>query len=109
MSEFFQTAQAIGARLCRDALWSGTRCNWIGASMESIGGWTVVQKSFGPDLYSGTSGIGILLAELAALNLERVFRRTAEGAAAQAISHLEDIPRACASVSTAVILASAMH
>ncbi len=92
MSEFFQTAQAIGARLCRDALWSGTRCNWIGASMESIGGWTVVQKSFGPDLYSGTSGIGILLAELAALNLERVFRRTAEGAAAQAISRLEDIP-----------------
>ncbi len=51
-----------------------------------------MQKSFGPDLYSGTSGIGILLAELSALNQERVFRRTAEGAAAQAISRLEDIP-----------------
>jgi lantibiotic modifying enzyme len=92
MSEFFETAQAIGSRLCRDAIWSGPRCNWIGASMEPIGGWTVVQKSFGPDLYSGTSGIGILLAELAALNGERVFRRAAEGAAAQAISRLEDIP-----------------
>jgi type 2 lantibiotic biosynthesis protein LanM len=91
MSEFFETAQAIGARLCRDAIWSGTRCNWIGASMEAVSGWTVVQKSFGPDLYSGTSGIGIILAELAALNHERVFRRTAEGAAAQAISRLEDI------------------
>ncbi len=92
MSEFFETSQAIGARLCRDAIWSGTRCNWIGASMEPVGGWTAVQKTFGPDLYSGTSGIGILLAELAALNQERVFRRTAEGAAAQAISRLEDIP-----------------
>jgi len=92
MSEFFETAQAIGARLCRDAIWSGSRCNWIGASMEAVGGWTVVQKSFGPDLYSGTSGIGILLAELAALNNEPVFRRTAEAAAAQAISRLEEIP-----------------
>ena len=94
MSEFFETAQAIGARLCRDAIWSGSRCNWIGASMEAFGGWTVVQKSFGPDLYAGTSGIGVLLAELAALNNESIFRRTAEGAAAQAISRLADIPEA---------------
>ena len=92
MSEFFETAEAIGARLCRDAIWSGSRCNWIGASMEPVGGWTVVQKSFGPDLYSGTSGIALLLAELAVLNNEKVFRRTAEGAAAQAISRLHDIP-----------------
>lgn len=92
MSEFYETAQAIGARLCRDAIWSGPRCNWIGASMEGLGTWTVVQKSFGPDLYSGTSGIAILLAELAALNGERIFRRTAEGAAAHALSRLGDIP-----------------
>jgi lantibiotic biosynthesis protein len=92
MTEFFETAQAIGARLCRDAIWSNGRCNWIGASMESVSGWTVVQKSFGPDLYSGTSGIGILLAELAALNNERLFRKVAEGAACQAISRAADIP-----------------
>jgi type 2 lantibiotic biosynthesis protein LanM len=92
MSEFFETAQAIGARLCRDAIWSGSRCNWIGASMEPVNGWTAVQKSFGPDLYSGTSGIGLLLAELAALNNEKLFRRTAEAAAAHALSRLEDIP-----------------
>jgi lantibiotic biosynthesis protein len=92
MTEFFETAQAIGARLCRDAIWSNGRCNWIGASMESVAGWTVVQKSFGPDLYSGTSGIGILLAELAALNNERLFRKVAEGAACQALSRAADIP-----------------
>ena len=92
MSEFFETAQAIGARLCRDAIWSGSRCNWTGASMEPVSGWTVVQKSFGPDLYSGTSGIGLLLAELASFNHEPLFRRTAEAAAAHAISRLEDIP-----------------
>jgi type 2 lantibiotic biosynthesis protein LanM len=92
MSEFFETAQSIGARLCRDAIWSGGRCNWIGASMEGIGAWTVVQKSFGPDLYSGTSGIGILLAELAAINGERIFRKTAEAAAEQALSRVADIP-----------------
>jgi lantibiotic biosynthesis protein len=94
MSEFFETAQSIGARLCRDAIWSGSRCNWIGASMEGIGQWTVVQKSFGPDLYAGTSGIGVLLAELAARNHERIFRKTAEGAAAQALSRAEDVPPA---------------
>jgi len=92
VTEFFETAQAIGARLCRDAIWSNGRCNWIGASMESVAGWTVVQKSFGPDLYSGTSGIGILLAELAALNNERLFRKVAEGAACQAVSRATDIP-----------------
>src|SRR5690349_21823504 len=91
MSEFLETAQSIGARLCRDAIWAGHRCNWIGASMEGIGQWTVVQKSFGPDLYSGTSGIGVLLAELAARNQERIFRKTAEGAAAQALSRVQDV------------------
>jgi type 2 lantibiotic biosynthesis protein LanM len=92
MNEFFEIAQTIGARLCRDAIWSGDRCNWIGASMEAIGGWTVVQKSFGPDLYSGTSGIAILLAELASRNHERLFRKTAEAAVAQALSRAADIP-----------------
>lgn len=92
MSEFYETAQSIGARLCRDAIWSGQRCNWVGASMEGLSTWTVVQKSFGPDLYSGTSGIAVLLAELAALNGERIFRRTALAAAAQAISRLDDLP-----------------
>jgi lantibiotic biosynthesis protein len=92
MSEFFETAQSIGARLCRDAIWSGDRCNWVGASMEALQTWTVVQKSFGPDLYAGTGGIGILLAELAAFNHERIFRRTAEGAAAHAFAHAEKLP-----------------
>jgi len=31
-------ADAIGARLCRDAIWAGRRCNWLGASMEPVGG-----------------------------------------------------------------------
>ncbi len=92
MSEFFETAQRIGARLCRDAIWSGDRCNWIGASIENLGTWEVIRRSFGPDLYGGTSGIGLLLAELAALNGERIFRRVAEAAAANAIAQMEQIP-----------------
>ena len=35
---FLETAAFLGRRLCRDALWAGDRCNWLGDSMEFVGG-----------------------------------------------------------------------
>jgi lantibiotic modifying enzyme len=89
---FIETAAALGARVCRDALWAGNRCNWIGPVMEPIGGrWRQVHKIAGPDFYGGTSGIAMSLANLYGATGERVFKRTALGAINHALSRTEDI------------------
>ena len=92
-SIFLETADSIGARLCSDALWAGERCNWLGDSMEPIGNnWTVVHRTFGPELYNGTSGIALFLTRLFAETQERPYRVTAQGAMRHAMSRLDDIP-----------------
>jgi lantibiotic biosynthesis protein len=89
---FVDTAFALGARLCRDALWAGDRCNWVGASSELYeGAWTVVQRSFGPDVYAGTAGIAWFLARLHRIVPEPLLLVTAEAGARQALSRLDDV------------------
>ena len=92
MSVFLEQATAIARRICRDALWAGGCCNWIGPFIESFNLWDVRQKSFGPDLYSGSSGVALFLAAAASLEPERLFRKTAEGAARHASQHANDFP-----------------
>ena len=91
-TSYLEAAAAIAGRLCRDALWSGRRCNWVGASMEPGGGsWQVVYRACGPDLYDGTAGIGLFLACAARATGERLFRVTAEGALRQALARAASI------------------
>src|SRR5689334_10255016 len=90
---FLEAADSIAARPCRNALWYCARCNWLGDSMEFVGGqWAVAHRAFGPELYAGTSGVALFLDELFRLAGERLFRLTAEGGARCALSRLEDIP-----------------
>ena len=90
---FLDAADFIAARLCRDAVWAGGRCNWLGDSMEFVGGqWAVAHRAFGLDLYSGTSGVALSLAEAYAVTGEALFRETAVGGARQALSRLEELP-----------------
>jgi lantibiotic biosynthesis protein len=90
--EFLEVADAIAARLCRDALWDGARCNWLGPALEPIGGrWTPAVRAYGPDLYSGTSGIALFLGQMDRLAPERIYRDTAAGALRQALSRLDDL------------------
>ena len=83
-SEFLETAFRIGARTCRDAIWSGDRCNWIGAYADTEIG--IVYRALGADLYSGVSGIALFLLQLYRATGDSVFRLTAEGAIRQAIA-----------------------
>jgi len=83
--EFLEMAERIGARLCRDALWSGDRCNWTGEFME---GESAVYGSMRPGLYDGTSGIALFLWRLATATGDRIFRLTALGATRQALSKM---------------------
>ncbi|HEY0512014.1 MAG TPA: lanthionine synthetase LanC family protein [Thermoanaerobaculia bacterium] len=85
---FLETAASLGARICRDALWGDGVCNWIGFSMEHLGGrWRHVHRAYGGELYGGTSGIALFLARLHAATGERIFRRTALGAIRHALEH----------------------
>ena len=89
---FLETAASLGARVCRDALWSYDRCNWIGPVMEPLGGrWQQVQKVFAPEFYGGTSGVGFALATIYRETGDRVFKRTALGAIHQALARAENI------------------
>jgi lantibiotic modifying enzyme len=94
-NQFLEAANAIGADLCRDAIWDGQRCNWLGDSMEFVlGSWQIVHRSFGPDLYGGTSGIGLFLARLYQATGTNIFRTTALGAVEHALSLWEAQPAA---------------
>jgi len=92
-AQYLETAAAIGARLCRDAIWDGDRCNWLGDSMEfHAGEWKVGHKSFGPELYSGTAGVALFLATLNRFSSDPLFVETARGALRQALSRARDLP-----------------
>lgn len=89
-SEFLETADRIGSRICRDAVWSGRRCNWFGWSAELISGrWTAAFRALGPRasnpadgicVYGGTAGIALMLARLYSFTGDRIHRITTEAA-----------------------------
>jgi len=61
-ASYLEVAERIGARLCRDVLWSRGRCNWTADRAE---GRATVHASLGPLLYDGTAGIALSLWRLA--------------------------------------------
>ncbi len=92
---FLEAAHFLGARLCRDAIWAGRRCNWVGAGVLEQEGRppTPARRACGADLYAGTSGIAAFLGRLYVSTGEKIFLLTAEGALRQALSRLDDFER----------------
>src|ERR1051326_6213803 len=89
-ARYLETADALGARLCRDAIWSGGRCNWLGDSMEFLESrWQVAHRACGPELYNGASGIALFLAHLFACTQEQIFKIVAQGAINTAVHQLD--------------------
>lgn len=93
--DFLRAAEFLGAKLSRDAIWAGERCNWFGLTTTDMGTGvaTVAHRMCGSDYYGGTSGIAIFLGHLYAATGEKLFRTTAEGAIRQALSRLDHFPR----------------
>jgi hypothetical protein len=93
---FLQTADGIGYRLSRAAIWHESRCNWIGAEpteQRAMNGlYAPNLGALGPELYSGTSGVALFLSELHALTGDAATRRTALGAIEQALSRVDAVP-----------------
>jgi len=91
---FLECAEFLGAKLSREAIWAGERCNWFGDQVTEVGTGVpvVAHRMCGSDYYSGTSGIAVFLGHLYAATGEKIFRTTAEGALRQALSRLDHIP-----------------
>jgi lantibiotic modifying enzyme len=83
---FLEMADRIGARICRDAIWDGDRCNWVAAGHGEDG---PEFRALNPALYEGTSGIALFLGRLARVTGERIFADTASAALRQALSQVE--------------------
>lgn len=82
-------ADRLGARLCRDAIWSNGRCTWL--SEHIAGPDRLSTAPVGPDLYHGTAGIALFLHALAVATGDSIFRETAEAALAHALDQAERI------------------
>jgi lantibiotic modifying enzyme len=90
--KLLRTAQLIGQRLCKEAVWHKDRCNWLGLLPAETGReWTF--GSLGPELYDGTSGVALFLAELHTTSPDAAYRQTALGAIRHAIAHAEATQR----------------
>jgi class II lanthipeptide synthase len=88
MSDWLDTADAIGRELCATAIWHEGRCNWVGALPEEGPGGSVVMTwaALTPELYGGSSGVGLFLAELYAHTGDAAARDTAAAALRHALA-----------------------
>jgi lantibiotic biosynthesis protein len=93
---FLKTAATIGQRLSKEAVWHRDCCNWLGAEpveqSRTNGGSGTTYRALGPELYSGTSGVALFLAELHAVSGDATARRTALGAIRQALMYAGSVP-----------------
>ncbi len=93
---YLDAALRLGGEIAAAAIWSGERCTWVGAAPDEGPGGTVAMTyaSFGPDLYGGTAGVGLVLAELfdAGGGEEPELRRVALGALEHALTRADDLP-----------------
>lgn len=90
---FIETAWGIGCQLMREAIWNGKSCTWKGFWIEPINGsFQPVMRTFGSDLYSGTSGIAVFLAALYAETRDPFVARTLEAAIHQIQSTTDQMP-----------------
>jgi lantibiotic biosynthesis protein len=91
---YLDAALRLGRDLAAGAVWSGERCSWVGGMPdEGPGGIVMTYRSFGPDLYGGTAGVGLVLAELfdAGGGSEPELRRTALGALRHGLSRAAEV------------------
>jgi hypothetical protein len=89
-------AERIGVELCRSAIWHEGRCTWLGPPPETQPGRRL--ESLGFDLYSGTAGVGLFLAELATATNHAEVRRTSLGALQHALARLAGSPESGISI-----------
>ena len=90
---FLDTAWDIGCQLMRTAIWHNESCNWQGYSVEHLDGtFQPIMRTFGSDVYSGTSGIALFLSALYSERNDPILLKTIEGCISQMKSGMQDSP-----------------
>ncbi|TCN55576.1 hypothetical protein D0809_16415 [Flavobacterium circumlabens] len=83
-NNFLETAWNIGTHLMKTSIWHHKSCTWQGYSFEPLNGtYQPVIKTFGPDVYSGTSGIALFLMALYSERKDPILLKTIEGSIEQ--------------------------
>jgi lantibiotic modifying enzyme len=94
-ADALSAAVAIGHRLVAEAIWSGDRCNWVGAEPVDLRGGGVgsglTHRALGCGLYGGSGGVALFLAELSGATGLAEFRPTALAAMRHALSRRDDV------------------
>jgi lantibiotic biosynthesis protein len=78
-------AAALGFGIARRALWSGDRCTWFDGVPVGPEQSQSTSANVGSDVYGGSAGIGLFLAQLVARADDATLRRTARAALRQAL------------------------
>ncbi len=88
-AQYLKTAEEIGDRLVKDAFWYDERCTWLGKLITQSGmhdpSGIATFGSIGPDVYTGTAGIALFLAQLYAETSNDQYAATARAAINQTI------------------------
>lgn len=89
---FLESAMAIGMDLVKTSIWHENKCNWLGYWIEHLDGkYQTLTRSFGPDIYSGTSGIALFLAALYSETGDKLLHKTVIGAVEQIKSTMHNV------------------
>jgi lantibiotic modifying enzyme len=87
VTSFAETALAIARGLAAEAVWHEGRCNWIAPRPEPNGRRPrLTVRSLPPDLYGGTAGVGLVLAEVGVVTGDAGCGRAAAGALRQSLA-----------------------
>ena len=89
---FLGAAASIGRRIVADAVWHDGCCSWMGAVVDREQPWRVEYRALEPNVYDGTAGVGLFLAQLAAVTGDPAVRRTAVGALRHAVVRAKALP-----------------
>jgi lantibiotic modifying enzyme len=90
-NNFLETAWNIGSDLMKTSIWHDKSCTWQGYSFEPLDGtYQPVIKTFGPDVYSGTSGIALFLTALYTERKDPILLKTIEGSIEQVRTTMYD-------------------
>jgi lantibiotic modifying enzyme len=83
---FLDATAAIGRDVAADAVWHDGVCSWVGVAADPKEVWQPEYRALEPNLYDGTAGVGLFLAQLAAVTGDPAIRRTAVGALRHAVA-----------------------
>lgn len=88
---FLAAAEAIGRRIVREAVWHDGRCSWLGAVIDPDQPRRSEYRPLEPNLYDGAAGVGLFLAQLAAVTGDPATHRTAAAALRHAVGRAHDL------------------